>query len=99
MEELIERLQRYSKQCLAERLDYDFAEAVVDAITILQMVHAAEKLGNRTNGDRIRSMTDEELAELLVSTDGDFPPNCESVPIRKLDAYWLDWLKKDADNG
>jgi len=49
-----------------------------------------------TNADRIRSMTDEELAELLVSTDGDFPPNCEDVPVRKLEAYWLDWLKQEA---
>ena len=48
-----------------------------------------------TNADRIRSMTDEELAELLVSTDGDFPPNCEDVPVRKLESYWLDWLKQE----
>ena len=50
-----------------------------------------------TNADRIRSMTDEELAELLVSTDGDFPPNCEDVPARKLEAYWLDWLRQEAE--
>jgi len=49
-----------------------------------------------TNADRIRTMTDEELAELLVSTDGDFPPNCEDVPVRKLEAYWLDWMKQEA---
>lgn len=50
-----------------------------------------------TNADRIRSMTDEKLAELLVSTDGDFPPNCEDVPVRKLEAYWLDWLRQEAE--
>lgn len=50
-----------------------------------------------TNADRIRSMTDEELAELLVSTDGDFPPNCEDVPVRKLEAYWLDWLRQEVE--
>ena len=49
------------------------------------------------NSDLIRSMTDEELAELLASTDGDFPPNCEDVPVRKLEAYWLDWLKQEAE--
>ncbi len=53
----------------------------------------------KSNADRIRAMNDEELAELLVSTDGDFPPNCEDVPVRKLEAYWLDWLKQEADNG
>ena len=52
-----------------------------------------------TNADKIRSMTDEKLAELLVSTDGDFPPNCEDVPVRKLEAYWLDWLKQEAEDG
>ena len=50
----------------------------------------------KTNADKIRAMTDEELAELLVSTDGDFPANCEDVPVRKLEAYWLDWLKQEA---
>ena len=50
-----------------------------------------------TNADRIRSMTDEELAELLVSTDGDSPPNCKDVPVRKIEAYWLDWLRQEAE--
>lgn len=50
-----------------------------------------------TNADRIRSMSDEELAKLLVSTDGDFPPNCEDVPVRKLEAYWLDWLRQEVN--
>lgn len=49
----------------------------------------------KTNADKIRAMTDEELAKLLVSTDGDFPPNCEDVPVRKLESYWLDWLKQE----
>ena len=53
----------------------------------------------KTNADRIRRMSDKELAELLVSTDGDFPPNCEDVPVRKLEAYWLDWLRQEAANG
>lgn len=51
----------------------------------------------KTNADKIRAMTDEELAELLVSTDGDFPPNCEDVPVRKLESYWLDWLKQEVE--
>ena len=50
MEELIARLQRYSAQCIADRLDYDFAEAVIDAITILQMVHAVEKMKEAEDG-------------------------------------------------
>ena len=53
----------------------------------------------KSNADRIRAMSAEELAELLASTDGDFPPNCEGVPVRKLEAYWLAWLRQEADNG
>ena len=35
-EELIKRLSRYSKQCITEKLDADFAEANEEAIEILK---------------------------------------------------------------
>lgn len=42
----------------------------------------------RTNGDRIRSMADEQLAEMFIR-------------VSELPAYWknsfLDWLKKEAE--
>lgn len=48
-----------------------------------------------TNADRIRAMTDEELASWIVhKTDG-----------RGFDGYkervnaWLDWLRQEVDNG
>lgn len=41
-----------------------------------------------TNGDKIRQMTDEELAEMFIR-------------VSELPAYWkksfLDWLKKEAE--
>lgn len=37
-----------------------------------------------TNADRIRSMTDEELAEWIISITEDDTPN------------WLGWLKEEA---
>ena len=37
MEELIERLKRYSEQCIAERLDPDFAAAIIEAINVLSL--------------------------------------------------------------
>jgi hypothetical protein len=37
-----------------------------------------------TNADRIRGMTDEELAELIISITEDSTPN------------WIDWLKQEA---
>jgi hypothetical protein len=52
-----------------------------------------------TKADRIRSMTDEELAELMREiTDPLCPPNhgykyCRDGEFRKC---WLDWLKEEA---
>lgn len=51
----------------------------------------------KTNADRIRSMTDEELAEMLnhVQRDGFLV----GIGRRKMSAYgnWLEWLKQEND--
>lgn len=55
-----------------------------------------------TNADRLRSMTDEELAEWIMSLIDDVADyyNCEKhtpdLPIEK--HTWLDWLRQEADN-
>ncbi len=48
----------------------------------------------QTNADRIRAMTDEELAEFMqdVAMQGGIPLG--GVPIR-----WMDWLKSPAEEG
>jgi hypothetical protein len=43
----------------------------------------------RTNADRIRAMTDEELAEWLAKND----PECDPPE------WWLDWLKQKVEDG
>ena len=51
----------------------------------------------KTNADRIRSMTDEELAVLLSNTEANFPPNCQvGVSVKLCETAWLDWLKQEA---
>lgn len=50
MEELITRLSRYTEQCIAERLDPDFAEAVIDAIVYLRTILAMEKVKGEADG-------------------------------------------------
>ena len=42
-----------------------------------------------TNADKIRAMTDEELAEVLRKAQRN----------QRLDMPWLSWLKQEADNG
>lgn len=48
----------------------------------------------KTNADRIRSMTDEELAKKISGIES-FAITCGSPwsPVK-----WLDWLKQEADN-
>ena len=50
-----------------------------------------------TNADRIRSMTDEELAEMLNHAQGD--GFLVGIGQRKMSVYgnWLEWLKKECE--
>ena len=57
----------------------------------------------QTSADRIRAMTDEELAEIMV---GDCPPNYPHGDCREYEKYdgnldcckcWLDWLKSPVE--
>ena len=59
---------------------------------------------HQTNADRIRAMTDEELAEFEME-DGDCPPermypdscpDCDRVTPKVCYDCWLDWLKQEA---
>lgn len=50
-----------------------------------------------TNADRIRSMTDEELAEFITSrhyTPHCPVPQCETDEITDCEQCWLAWLRK-----
>ena len=50
-----------------------------------------------TNADRIRSMTDEELAELFwIRADCELCPNKEPYCSDDCKKHWLDWLKEEA---
>jgi len=55
-----------------------------------------------TNADRIRAMTDEELAELLSNISGCDECEelhgmmmCERTPEKHCNECWLDWLKRE----
>ena len=52
-----------------------------------------------TNADRIRAMTDEELAEWLPFKMGACNVSEKCGNNCTCDACWLDWLKQEADNG
>ena len=52
-----------------------------------------EKITNQSNADRIRAMTDEELAEWLGDMLGVYPFGTKQWDRQA----WLDWLKKEVE--
>lgn len=87
-------------ECLKNR------KSVLDSKKKMEIYLAAvtgvlEATGNATNADRIRSMTDEELAKTLnVSI---CPPGCNEIwACEKQEELchdcWLDWLKQECDS-
>ena len=53
-----------------------------------------------TNADKIRAMTDDELADLIIREIGYCAPtgDCEKSS-NDCRACWLDWLKQSAEEG
>ena len=62
-------------------------------------LHYEDEPAPKTNADKIRSMTDEELADVLNHAQGD--GYLVGIGYRKISAYgnWLDWLKAEAEEG
>ena len=59
------------------------------------MVEGLKRVKRQTNADRIRSMTDEELAEWMVhKTEGNGFKGYEQSVLA-----WLKWLKSPAEKG
>ena len=59
-------------------------------------------LCKQTNADRIRAMTDEELAETLClagCNKCDWNQICGKSNERDCENDWLDWLKQEAEGG
>lgn len=60
-----------------------------------------EKMGIKTNGDRIRKMTNEELAEFLEKAES-AGYNDSSITPKGSDGFHMDmleWLESEVDNG
>ena len=67
------------------------------------MAYSADEFFNRkkpTNADRIRAMSDEELAEWLYVWSG-AAPNCDkelgTIDYKRCADCWLDWLKSPVE--
>ena len=62
--------------------------------------HSRAPKQKRTNADRVRAMSDEELAKQIAEIAeygaGRCAPGCDCVNKRCEDA-WLDWLKREGE--
>ena len=62
------------------------------------VLHGTLKLKQQTNADRIRSMTDEELAEEMGTTIDRCPPSSTICPTGRCQDCWLCWLKQEVES-
>lgn len=76
----------------------EYLQGVHDRIKAIPSADVVERKEVKTNADRIRAMSDEELAELVNSPcppttpcveDAYGEPNCKNC--------WLEWLKEEVD--
>ena len=65
--------------------------------TVMQVCERNGMYHPITNSDKIRAMSDEELAVLLGNTEANFPPNAKNgVSVKLCTTAWLDWLRQEA---
>ena len=58
-----------------------------------------DRAERKTNADRIRAMTDEELADWLVMVEQRIIEVNPMLERPALYADWLEWLKEEAEHG
>lgn len=79
------------------QLELDLDENSLEAVGFIQIPET------KTNADRIRSMTDEELDKFLGEVQWDVANYCGGItqkqeyPIPEQRGVWLDWLKQEVN--
>lgn len=72
---------------------HDAANCFQDALETKWKLESQQKVKPKTNGDRIRAMTDEEMAKIL---NGGCPPGGANCYWR-CELCWLDWLRSPVE--
>ena len=70
----------------------------IDLSDLQEFINSKQK--PRTNADKIRSMSDEEMAEFITArhyTPHCPVPQCEADESTDCDQCWLNWLRKEAE--
>lgn len=92
---MIERIRQRIAAVATEACGYAPLTRVISEAEVTEILEQEEK--PQTNADRIRSMTDEELAGFLKEVKEDYQwanpdyPDCEDC------GEWLNWLQSEAE--
>ena len=74
-------------------------DVVVVSLREVTMFYSSMQIKPITNADRIRAMTDEELAELFwIRADCKLCPNKETHCSDDCRKHWLDWLRQEVSD-
>ena len=93
---MIERIKQRIAAVAEEACGYAPLTRVISEAEVKEILEQ-EKEKPKTNADRIRGMTDDELAEFLKEVKGDYQwanpdyPDCDDC------GKWLEWLKSESE--
>ena len=68
-----------------------------EAINILSDMVTTDNDSKQTNADRIRNMSDEELAEFLCKVKSDYQWMEHEFPSEEEHSEWEEWLQSEAE--
>ena len=76
-------------------------EAAMDIAIMVEEAPAADVRENviRTQGDKLRAMSDEELATWIARVDWDAGLKMRPLTEYEMRMEWLDWLRQEVDDG
>jgi len=102
---LLKRLHRYSEQCLTERTDDDYANAVYEAIDLIDnllndLQEAQETIDAFKGNDMLQSLTIQTLYDTLEICENELCLKCGDYKQRHLGSCnGCRWLPKEYKNG
>ena len=76
---------------------HDAANCFQDALEVKWELESQRKVKTKTNSDRIRAMTDEELAEYLGNIHYCPAPYPTCDPTKECKECWLKWLRSPVE--
>lgn len=82
-----------------ERCPYCSLSAYITGVTRDEVELIPENYKKMTNADRIRTMTNEELADFLCKVKADYQWSEQEFPSEDASGDWEEWLESECDMG